>query len=426
LRVPHGSGRRQLLRFMTAGSVDDGKSTLVGRLLYDAKGILEDQWESVERASVARGLREVDLAFLTDGLRAEREQGITIDVAYRYFATPKRAFVIADTPGHYQYTRNMATGASTADLAVILLDARKGLVEQGRRHAFIASLLGIPHVIVCVNKMDLVGWEQGVFDAVRAEFSRFAARLAVSHVSFIPVSALHGDNVVERSPNMDWYDGRPLLGELEEVYIGSDRNLVDFRLPVQTVIRPRTGAHRDYRGYAGQLASGVIRVGDEVVALPSGLRTTVTSVEAPCGPVPEAFAPMSVVVRVADDLDISRGDLLARPNNRPEVGCDLEAVVCWLDRSTLAPGTRWRLKHTTRTTQALVQEVRYRFDVTSLHREHAVDRLTLNEIGRVCLRTAAPLVFDPYSRNRTTGGFILIDEASNATAGAGMIIGPGR
>jgi sulfate adenylyltransferase large subunit len=379
----------------------------------------------VERASADRGLAHVELALLTDGLRAEREQGITIDVAYRYFSTPRRAFVVADTPGHVQYTRNMVTGASTADLALVLVDARKGLTEQARRHLVVANLLAVRHLVVCVNKMDLVGHDEEVFEAIKADTRAFLSRFDVADVVFVPTSALHGDNVVERSAAMDWYDGLPLLRHLEEVHIASDRNLVDVRFPVQYVIRPRTGPAHDYRGYAGQLASGVLRRGDEVVVLPSGLTTTVEAIDTYDGPLEEAFAPMSVVVRLADDLDVSRGDMIARVRNRPTVGQDLDAMVCWLVPSPeLREGSRFLLKHTTRVAKAVVVDLRYRLDVTTLHRDEAATGLGLNEIGRVALRVAAPLMYDEYRRNRQTGSFILIDEATNATAGAGIVLGP--
>ncbi|MDP9005848.1 MAG: GTP-binding protein [Actinomycetota bacterium] len=413
----------ELLRFATAGSVDDGKSTLIGRLLYDSKAIFEDQMEAVERASVQRG-EETNLALLVDGLRAEREQGITIDVAYRYFATPARSFVIADTPGHVQYTRNMVTGASTADLALILVDARNGIVEQSRRHAFLASLLRVPHLVVCINKMDLVGYDQEVFEAIKAEFRAFAMRMDVADLSFVPVSALHGDNVVHRSAAMPWYEGSSLIHHLEQVHIASDRNLIDVRFPVQYVIRPRSDEHHDFRGYAGQLAGGVLRPGDEVVVLPSGWSTVVESVETADGPVHEAFPPMSVVVRLADDLDVGRGDMICRPHNRPVVGQDLEAMVCWLDEKHLQPGGRYAIQHTTRSARAVVKELIYRLDVNTLHRDEEAPTLALNEIGRLSLRTTAPLFYDEYRRNRSTGSFILIDEATNATVAAGMLLDP--
>jgi bifunctional enzyme CysN/CysC len=415
-----------ILRFATAGSVDDGKSTLIGRLLYDSKSIFEDQLEAVERTSADRGEEYTNLALLTDGLRAEREQGITIDVAYRYFATPKRKFIIADTPGHIQYTRNMVTGASTADLAIILVDARKGLLEQSRRHAFLTTLLKVPHLVLAVNKMDLVDYDQAVFDRIHDEFTAFAAKLKVGDLTFIPISALHGDNVVDRSVNMPWFDGPSLLHHLENVHIASDRNLIDVRFPVQYVIRPHKSTDpqlHDYRGYAGQVAGGVLKPGDEVVHLPSGLTTTITSIVGPDGgPVDEAYPPMSVTLRLADDIDISRGDMIARPHNRPRVAQDLDAMVCWMsDERTLAPRTRLVIKHTTRTARTMVTGLQYRLDVNTLHRDEDAEALKLNEIGRVSLRVTQPLFVDDYSRNRLTGGFILIDEATNATVGAGMI-----
>ncbi|MBW3649283.1 MAG: GTP-binding protein [Actinobacteria bacterium] len=411
-----------LLRLATAGSVDDGKSTLIGRLLYDSKAILEDQLASVERASTQRGYDYTNLALLTDGLRAEREQGITIDVAYRYFATPRRKFIIADTPGHVQYTRNMVTGASTADLAVVLVDARKGLLEQSRRHMFIATLLRIPHVVVAINKMDLVDWDEAVFRDIVRQCSDFATRLEVADLTFVPVSALHGDNVVERSQNMPWYRGLPLLQHLEDVHIASDRNLIDVRFPVQWIVRPMSDAYHDYRGYAGQVASGVVKVGDSVMVLPSGLATRIESIDTFDGPVEEAFAGMSVVLRLTDDLDISRGDMLCRPNNKPTVGQDVEAMVCWLIDRPLAPGAKYAVKHTTRWSRAVVRDLRYRLDINTLHRDEDASNLGLNEIGRVAIRLTSPLLYDSYRRNRTTGSFILVDEATNATAGAGMIL----
>jgi bifunctional enzyme CysN/CysC len=415
-----------LLRFTTAGSVDDGKSTLIGRLLFDTKQIFADQLEHVEEASRRHGFDRTELALLTDGLRAEREQGITIDVAYRYFATPRRKFIIADTPGHVQYTRNMVTGASTANLAIVLVDARKGLTEQSRRHAFLSSLLRIPHLVVAVNKMDLVGWDEAAFEAVRAEFTDFATKLDVVDVTFIPISALHGDNVVSPSANMLWYRGTPLLYHLEHVHIASDRNLVDVRFPVQWVIRPQSDAHHDFRGYAGAVAGGVLKPGDEVVVLPSGLATRIAAVETFDGPVAEAFPPMSVTVRLADEVDVSRGDMLCRPANRPTVGQDLDAMVCWMTDQPLAARSMLALKHTTRTVRAMVTDIAYRLDINTLHRDEAADLLGLNDIGRVRLRVTAPIFYDAYSRNRTTGSFILIDEATNRTVAAGMLLEPGR
>ncbi|GIJ53591.1 sulfate adenylyltransferase subunit 1 [Virgisporangium aurantiacum] len=412
-----------LLRFATAGSVDDGKSTLIGRLLFDTKTIFEDQLEAVEQVSRARGDEYTNLALLTDGLRAEREQGITIDVAYRYFATPRRKFIIADTPGHIQYTRNMVTGASTADLALILVDARKGLVEQSRRHAFLCSLLRVPHLVLCVNKMDLVDYDQAVFDRIADEFTSFAAKLDAPDLTVIPVSALKGDNVVSRSANMPWYEGPSLLHHLEHVHFASDRNLVDVRFPVQYVVRPQSSTHPDYRGYAGQVASGVLKPGDEVMVLPSGLTTRITAIDGAAGPVDEAFPPMSVTLRLADEIDIARGDLICRPNNAPEVAQNVEALICWMDESRpMRVGGKYAIKHTTRSVRAVVRGLNYRLDINSLHRDEAATELKLNEIGRVKLRTTVPLLADEYRRNRTTGGFIVIDETTNRTVGAGMII----
>jgi bifunctional enzyme CysN/CysC len=410
-----------LLRFATAGSVDDGKSTLIGRLLYDSKSIFTDQLESVERTSKERGDEYTNLALLTDGLRAEREQGITIDVAYRYFATPRRKFIIADTPGHVQYTRNMVTGSSTADLAIVLVDARKGLVEQSRRHSFIVSLLRVPHLVLAVNKMDLVDWSEEVFEEISHEFSCFAAKLDIPDLTAIPISALHGDNIVDRSANTPWYQGSSLLHHLEHVHIASDRNLVDVRFPVQYVIRPQSLQHADYRGYAGQVAGGVLKKGDEVMVLPSGLTSRITAIETADGPVGEAFAPMSVTIRLEDELDISRGDMICRPHNQPHVAQDIDAMVCWMADTPLVPGQKLAIKHTTRAARTVVKDLQYRLDVNSLHRDESASQLGLNEVGRVRLRTTAPLLADEYRRNRITGGFILIDEASNRTVGAGMI-----
>jgi len=415
----------EMLRFATAGSVDDGKSTLIGRLLYDSKAIFEDQLESVERTSRERGDEYTNLALLTDGLRAEREQGITIDVAYRYFATPKRKFIIADTPGHIQYTRNMVTGASTADLALILIDARKGVLEQSRRHAFLSSLLGIPHLVLCVNKMDLVDYQEDVYERIKAEFRDFAMKLDVHDLTFVPISALNGDNVVNRSANMPWYEGSSLLHQLEEVHIASDRNLIDARFPVQYVIRPQSTEYHDYRGYAGTMAGGVLKPGDEVIVLPSGFRSTVHAIDTFDGPVDEAFSPMSVTVTLDDDIDVSRGDMICRPHNQPQVGQDIDATICWLtEQAPLRPGSRYVLKHTTRTVKAVVKSLHYRLDVNNLHRDDDVQELTLNEIGRISIRTQSPLFFDEYRRNRSTGSFILIDEANHNTVAAGMILGP--
>ncbi len=412
----------ELLRFATAGSVDDGKSTLIGRLLFDSKAIFEDALEAVERTSRQRG-EETNLALLTDGLRAEREQGITIDVAYRYFATPRRKFIIADTPGHVQYTRNMVTGASTADVALILVDARKGILEQSRRHAFLATLLRVPHLVVCVNKMDLVEYSQERFDEIKADFRAFAAKLDISDLVFIPISALNGDNVVNRSANMGWYEGSSLLHHLEEVHIASDRNLIDARFPVQIVIRPRDDQFHDYRGYAGQMAGGVLRPGDEVVALPSGFTSTIAGIDTADGPVSEAFAPMAVTIRLADEIDVSRGDMLCRTQNRPTVSQDIDAMICWMSDTPLQERGKYVIKHTTRVARALVNQVHYKLDVNTLHRDESASSLALNEIGKVSLRSTVPLFHDEYRRNRATGSFVLIDEQTNATVAGGMILG---
>ena len=411
-----------VLRLTTAGNVDDGKSTLIGRLLIDSKALLDDQLAAVEAASRKRGDAYLDLALVTDGLKAEREQGITIDVAYRYFSTPRRKFIIADCPGHVQYTRNMVTGASTADLAIVLVDVRKGFVEQTRRHCFVASLMRIPHLVVCVNKMDLAGYAERAFDAVRSEFEVFSQRLEIHDVSFIPVSALAGDNVIEPSGRMPWYQGSSLLKHLEEIHIASDRNLIDLRLPVQRVICPRSDAARDYRGYGGMIASGVLREGDEVVALPSGFSSVVRSIEVSGRRRPEAAAPLSVTVRLEHEIDLGRGDLLAHPGNRPLVGQDIEAMVCWMDARPLEPGRRYVLRHTSNEAVAVVSEVSYKLDVNTLSRLRADGPVGLNDFARIKLRASRPLCHDPYRRNRATGSFILIDEASCATAAAGIIL----
>jgi bifunctional enzyme CysN/CysC len=414
-----------ILRFATAGSVDDGKSTLIGRLLFDSKAIFEDQLAAVERTSRDRGEEGTNLALLTDGLRAEREQGITIDVAYRYFATPRRKFIIADTPGHIQYTRNMVTGASTADLAIILVDARNGLTEQSRRHAFLTTLLRVPHLVLAVNKMDLVGYDRQVFEEICAEFSRFATKLEIQDLTFIPISALNGDNVVDRSANMPWYDGPSLLHHLEHLHIASDRNLIDVRFPVQYVIRPHASSDlelHDYRGYAGQVAGGVLKPGDEVLHMPSGFTTRIRKIELAGTEVAEAFPPMSVTLLLDDDVDISRGDLICRPNNRPAAAQDIEGMVCWMSADRpLAPRSRLIVKHTTRTVKGIVTDLHYRIDVNTLHRDETATQLGLNEIGRVRMRLTQPVFADPYSRNRLTGGMILIDEATNTTVGTVMI-----
>ena len=418
-----------ILRFATAGSVDDGKSTLIGRLLYDSKSIFQDQMQAVERASRDRGESYTNLALLTDGLRAEREQGITIDVAYRYFATPQRKFIIADTPGHIQYTRNMVTGASTADLAVILVDARNGLTEQSRRHTFLTTLLRVPHLVLAVNKMDLTNYNESVFDTIKAEFVAFAAKLDIGDLVFIPISALHGDNVVQRSVNMPWYSGPSLLDHLSNVHIASDRNLIDVRFPVQYVIRPHEPADprlHDYRGYAGQVAGGIVKPGDEVMHLPSGLTTQVRRIDTADGPVDQAYPPMSVTLVLDEDIDISRGDMICRPNNQPTAAQEIDALVCWMSADrVLAPRHTFVVKHTTRTPKVIVRDLRYRLDVNTLHRDESATRLRLNEIGRVSLRVTQPLFCDLYARNRLTGSFILIDEATNRTVGAGIIVGAG-
>ena len=412
----------ELLRFATAGSVDDGKSTLIGRLLYDSKQVLADQLEHVEQTSKQMGSDFLDLSLLTDGLRAEREQGITIDVAYRYFATAERRFIIADTPGHEQYTRNMVTGASTADLAIVLIDARKGMLAQSKRHAFISSLLRIPHLVVCVNKMDLVDFDEEVFRGIVDEFEGFAAKLDVPDVTFIPISALLGDNVVERSEAMPWYQGPPLLYHLEHVHIASDRNLIDVRFPVQWVIRPRSGVGTDYRAYAGQVAGGVLRPGDEVVVLPSGRRTKIAGIDTFEGPIAEAFPPMSVALRLEDDIDVSRGSTIARAQNQPTVSSSFEALLCWMSEQPLSSNRRYLVKHTTRTASVSGVEMRYRIDLEQLHREADATTLQLNDLGRVRMELSSPLVFDSYRRNKVTGSLIVIDQDTNETVAAGTIL----
>jgi len=412
-----------LLRFTTAGSVDDGKSTLIGRLLYDSKSIFEDQLEAIEESSRKRGDEHVNLALLTDGLRAEREQGITIDVAYRYFATPKRKFIIADTPGHIQYTRNMVTGASTANLAIILIDARKGVIEQTKRHSFIANLLRIQHVIVAVNKMDLVDYDEEIYDRIVKEYESFASRLDnIIGIQTIPISALNGDNVVERSEKTPWYEGSSLLYHLENVYIGGEENHIDARFPVQWVIRPQSDQWHDFRGYAGRVGGGVFRPGDEVAVLPSGFTSKVKAIHSMDGELSEAFAPQSVCLTLEDEIDLSRGDMIAKPNNQPQISQDIDAMICWFSKSPLRTRGNYILRHTTRETKAIVEEVRYQVDINTLHKIEDVDSFSLNEIGRVRLRTAVPLLHDAYRRNRQTGSFILVDPGTNETAGAGMIL----
>ena len=415
------TNQNSLLRFTTAGSVDDGKSTLIGRLLYDSKSIFEDQLEAVENSSRKKGLENADLSLLTDGLRAEREQGITIDVAYRYFATPRRKFIIADTPGHVQYTRNMVTGASTADLAIILIDARHGLVEQTHRHSFIASLLGIKHLVVCVNKMDLVDFNEDAYQTITSAFRNFSSRLDIPDIKFIPISALLGDNVVEASVNMPWYEGGTLLSHLEEVHVGSDRNLQDCRFPIQYVIRPQTDEARDFRGYAGRIASGVFKVGDEVVALPSGMQSRVKEIFVGADAVERAFPPQSVTITLESDIDLSRGDMLVRENNQPQSLQEIDAQLCWMGEEALNPGVRYIVRHGTTEVKSMIREVLYKVDINTLHRNENDKQIGMNDIARVRLRTASPLLADDYRRNRTTGSFILIDPGTNLTVAAGFI-----
>lgn len=412
----------ELLRFTTAGSVDDGKSTLIGRLLYDSKSIFEDQVEAIQKSSDKKGLEHIDLSLLTDGLKDEREQGITIDVAYRYFATPKRKFIIADTPGHVQYTRNMVTGASTANLALILVDARHGVIEQTRRHAIIASLLKIPHVIICINKMDLVDWSEEAYNKIMKDFEDFAAKLDIKDIHFIPISALLGDNVVNRSENMTWYNGGTLLFNLENVHIGSDENHIDCRFPVQTVIRPHSKEYHDYRGYAGRVAGGIFKPGDEVTVLPSGLESKISSIDTMNGSIEEAFAPMSVVIKLEDDIDVSRGDMIVRRNNQPEQTQDLDVMICWLNQKGPRPRAKYILRQTTNEARAMITEVIYKMDVNTLHRMEEDKEISGNDIARIRLRATKPMLVDSYRRNRNTGSVILIDEATYETVAAGMII----
>ena len=418
---PQGYLDMELLRFTTAGSVDDGKSTLIGRLLFDSKSIFEDQVQQIEQTSKNKGLGHVDLSLFTDGLKDEREQGITIDVAYRYFATPRRKFIIADTPGHIQYTRNMVTGASTANLALILVDARNGVIEQTKRHTFIASLLQIPHVFVCVNKMDLVDYKQEAFDAVVKQYSEFAAKLDVKDVRFIPISALHGDNVVNRGDQMPWHEGGTLLHNLETVHISADHNLRDCRFPVQTVIRPHSDVHHDFRGYAGRVAGGIFKKGDEVTALPSGLKTHISAIHTMTGELDEAHPPQSVTITLEDDIDISRGDVIVRSENRPNVSQDLDVMLCWLNATPPRPKAKYVLKHTTAEARAMISDIKYKVDIHTLHRLEGDSSLGMNDIARVNIRSTKPLFTDPYSVNRVTGSIILVDEATNETVAAGMI-----
>ena len=413
---------KELLRFTTCGSVDDGKSTLIGRLLFDTKNIFDDQLLALVSSSERKGLSEIDLSLLTDGLKAEREQGITIDVAYRYFSTSKREFIIADTPGHIQYTKNMVTGASSANLALILIDARKGMVEQTRRHSFIAGLLGIPHMVVCINKMDLVGYDQSVYEKIVDEFRMFSSRLDVQDIQFIPISAKLGDNVVNRSLQMPWYEGSTLMFHLEHVHISGDLNHVDCRLPVQYVIRPQDDAYHDYRAYAGRIAGGVFRKGDKVMVLPSGFTSTIKTINAPEGEIKEAFAPMSVSLLLDDEIDISRGDMIVRENNSPQNSQDIDIMLCWLNEKKLQEGGRYIVKHTSREVRCIVKEILYKIDISHLRRIENETSFGVNDIGRVVLRTTQPLFFDSYRRNRNTGSLILIDEGTNETVGAGMIV----
>lgn len=411
-----------LLRFTTAGSVDDGKSTLIGRLLYDSKSIFQDQMEAIESASAKKGEEKVNLALLTDGLRAEREQGITIDVAYRYFATPKRKFIIADTPGHIQYTRNMVTGASTANLAIILVDARNGIVEQTRRHSFIASLLGIPHIIYCINKMDLVDYKEDAYQDIKGQLVDFSSKLTTKDVRFIPISALNGDNIVNRSKKMNWFEGSTLLHMLENIHIASDHNHIDCRFPVQNVIRPQKDEFHDYRGYAGRISGGVFKKGDEVLVLPSGFSSKIKSIDTFNGPLEKAFAPMSITLTLEDEIDISRGDMIVRPNNQPKISQDIDLMVCWLSEKPLSPRGKYALRHTSKEVRCMIKEVNYKVDINSLHRLEDDKEIKCNDIARVSIRVTQPLFFDEYNVNRNTGSVIIIDEGTNNTVGAGMII----
>ncbi len=412
----------ELLRFTTAGSVDDGKSTLIGRLLYDSKSIFQDQIEAVETSSKTRGLDHVDLSLFTDGLKDEREQGITIDVAYRYFATPKRKFIIADTPGHIQYTRNMVTGASTANLALILVDARKGVIEQTCRHSFIASLLKIPHVILCINKMDLVDYSEEQYEKIVQEFKDFSAKLEIGDIRFIPISALHGDNVVNRSENMPWYDGSTLLNTLETIHIGSDQNHIDVRFPVQTVIRPHSDEFHDFRGYAGRVAGGILKPGDDVIALPSGFTSKIKALYDGDQEIKEAFAPRSITLTLEDEIDISRGDMICRVNNQPEPTQDLDVMICWFNNKPMINGGKYAIRHTTTDARAMVKEIVYKVDINTLHRDETDNNIGMNDIARIRLRTTKPLLADSYRKNRNTGSIILVDEGTNETVAAGMII----
>ena len=411
-----------LLRFTTAGSVDDGKSTLIGRLLYDSKSIFQDQMEAIETASNKKGEEKVNLALLTDGLRAEREQGITIDVAYRYFATPKRKFIIADTPGHIQYTRNMVTGASTANLAIILVDARNGIVEQTKRHSFIASLLGIPHIIYCINKMDLVDYKEETYQKIKNELVGFSSKLTAKDVRFVPISALNGDNIVNRSGKMSWYEGSTLLHILENIHIASDHNHIDCRFPIQNVIRPQKDDFHDYRGYAGRIAGGIFKKGDEVVVLPSGFHSKIKSIDTFNGPIEKAFAPMSITLTLENEIDISRGDMIVRPNNQPKVDQDIDIMICWMSEKPLIHKGKYAIKHTSKEARCMVKEIKYKVDINSLHRNEEDKEIKCNDIARISLRVTQPIFYDEYNTNRNTGSVILIDEGTYSTVGAGMII----
>jgi sulfate adenylyltransferase subunit 1 len=412
----------ELLRFTTAGSVDDGKSTLIGRLLYDSKSIFEDQMEAIEAVSERKGEEHVNLALLTDGLRAEREQGITIDVAYRYFATPKRKFIIADTPGHIQYTRNMVTGASTANMAIILVDARHGVIEQTKRHAYIASLLQIPHVVVCVNKMDLEDFSEEAFQKVHKDFEDFSAKLDIKDVRFVPISALLGDNVVDRSEKMEWYQGPTLMHILENVHIGSDQNHIDSRFPVQYVVRPMSMEYHDYRGYAGRVGGGILRPGDEVSVLPSGFTSKIKSIDSMNGPVQEAFPPMSVTITLEDDIDISRGDMIVKVGNQPRQEQEFDVMVCWMNEKPMQLGGKYALKHTSRDARCIIKDVKYKMNINTMQKIEDDNNVGLNDIARVTVRTTVPMFIDGYRKNRNTGSLILVDEATNNTVGAGMIV----
>ncbi|HAS35624.1 MAG TPA: sulfate adenylyltransferase subunit CysN [Flavobacteriales bacterium] len=412
----------ELLRFVTAGSVDDGKSTLIGRLLFDSKTIHEDQLEAVAQTSKKRGLDHIDLSLLTDGLKDEREQGITIDVAYRYFSTPKRKFIIADCPGHIQYTRNMVTGASTANLALLLIDARKGVIEQTKRHAFLSSLLQIPHIVLCVNKMDLVDYSEEVFNQIVSDFKNFAVKLETKDIRFIPISALEGDNIVDRSKNMSWYNGSTLLDQLETIHIGSDANLIDCRFPVQTVIRPHKKEFHDHRSYAGRVEGGIFKKGDKVMVMPSGLESTIKAIHAYKEELKEAFPPMSVSIELEDDIDVGRGDMIVRLNNQPNQSQELDVMLCWMNDRPMPLRGKFGIRQTTRNVRCAIQEILYRVDVNTLHREEDVNQLQMNDIARVKIRTTAPLLWDSYSKNRNTGSIILVDEQTNETVAAGMII----